>query len=66
MNRIKGLLRDAWWVLLIVLVAAITFGIVIQVWVGIATALIGCSMFVYFAIIRYDDTGKERESDTDY
>ena len=64
MNRIRGALRDMWWLLLLFLAATIGVGLVIGAIVAIIVWIVVVSTFAYFACVRYDDTGHER-SDID-
>ncbi|MHC5028085.1 MAG: hypothetical protein ACYTGR_15135 [Planctomycetota bacterium] len=62
-RRFLGLLRDAWYTALVILVAGVVFWIVMHPAVGIAAVLLGTITFAYFALMRYDDDGNERKSD---
>ncbi|RMH30231.1 MAG: hypothetical protein D6693_00800 [Planctomycetota bacterium] len=58
--RLLGALRDMWWLLALFLAACVGFGFVVgPVLAGIVWLVIA-GTFVYFAWVRYDDTGHER------
>jgi hypothetical protein len=58
-NRFLGLVRDAWWLLLVCVAAGGLFWIVIRPAVGIVTVLLCLVAFAYFAFMRYDDEGRD-------
>jgi len=62
-RRVIGILRDAWFLLPVILAAAVVFGWLISPGWGVAVAVLSLVVFVYFGIVRYDDDGNER-SDT--
>ena len=59
-KRIGGMFRDAWYLLIVVLVASVVMWIVLAPLVGIATLVLSVGGFAYFGIVRYDDEGNER------
>ena len=58
-----GLVRDAWYLTIVVAVSAVAMWILIAPIAGIATLVLGLLSFVYFAVLRYDDDGNERSDD---
>lgn len=62
LNRILGLWRDAWWLILPMLAGSAALGWITAPVVGFALPLVICVVFVYFAILRYDDDGRQRGS----
>lgn len=60
-NRVRGLWRDAWWLLVILVVAAGIVALTVSAAIGITIGLVAIVVFVYFAILRYDDLGRERQ-----
>lgn len=61
MNRLAGLLRDAWWLVAIAFVFAIVYAVAIDPFVGAAIPLVTIPTLLYFAYIRYDASGKRIE-----
>jgi hypothetical protein len=61
-GRLGGLLRDCWYLMLIVLAASVLFGVVIHWFLALVVPVIFVPVFIYFAIIRYDDDGRPRAS----
>jgi hypothetical protein len=59
MNRIKGLLRDTWWLWTIFLIVGAVGAIWID-WVFLAAFPISLATIAYFASVRYDDQGRPR------
>ncbi len=59
-NRVRGLLRDAFFLPPLVLITSALVAWKISVLVAIVTIIASAAMFVYFAILRYDDEGNER------
>ena len=59
--RFMGLVRDAWWLMLMVLVGAIVSWIFVSPIVGVAMFLVAIPSFFYFSMLRYDDQGRERK-----
>ena len=59
-NRVRGLLRDAFFLPPLVLVVSALVAWKISALVAIVTVLASAGMFVYFAVLRYDDDGNER------
>ncbi len=60
-RRFIGLFRDTWYLVLVVVGAAVVFGVMIGPGWGAAVVVITMSVFLYFGLVRYDDTGKEHE-----
>jgi hypothetical protein len=60
--RFVGLLRDAWYLVVVIVAAGALFWFVIDPVAGVATVVLGLLTFAYFAFMRYDDTGRERDS----
>jgi hypothetical protein len=63
LKRLGGLLRDAWWIPLIVVFGSLFIGGFIHPLVGVVTFVSGCLTLVYFALLRYDDEGREKRDD---
>ena len=59
LNRFTGLLRDAWYLLLVIVVAAVAIWFLIDPLPGIVVVILGLVTFAYFAIVRYDDDGHD-------
>jgi hypothetical protein len=59
-NRLRGLWRDAGWILAVLMAAGLFVGFLISWAFGITIWLVVLFSFAYFAIMRYDDTGRER------
>lgn len=59
-NRFRGVWRDAWWLLLILLGAGLLVALLFSWGFGITIWLVTLFCFGYFAIMRYDDSGRER------
>ena len=58
-GKIRGFLRDAWWLLPIVIGGALFLGIAVAPVLGIAVLLSGLGVCFYFAMMRYDADGNE-------
>ena len=61
--RVQGLLRDAWFLPPLVLVASALVAWKISMLVAVVTVLSCAGVFVYFAMMRYDEEGNERVRD---
>lgn len=59
-NRVRGLLRDAFFLPPLVLLTSALVAWKISAVVAIVTIIASAAIFVYFAILRYDDEGNER------
>ncbi len=59
--RVKGLLRDAFFLPPLVLLSSLLVGWKISWLVAGVTVLACTGIFVYFAMLRYDETGRERK-----
>ncbi len=59
-KRIGGLLRDAWYLAVVIAIAAIAMWIWLAPVMGVVAVVAGLSMFGYFGVVRYDDEGNER------
>ncbi len=59
-GQIAGLLRDAWWLILGSIAVGVLFGFVVTPLLGCAVPLVLIPVFIYFALIRYDEHGKPR------
>ena len=59
MNRIKGLLRDTWWLWIIFFVAGVLLTALVNL-IFIVTFPILVFTLIYYATIRYDDDGNAR------
>jgi 4-hydroxybenzoate polyprenyltransferase len=60
LGQLKGLWRDAWWLVLGLLAASVFMGFAIAPLLGILTPVVMLPVMVYFAIIRYDEQGRDR------
>jgi hypothetical protein len=60
--RFVGLARDAWYLFVVLVGAGAFFWFVISPIAGVATVILGLLTFAYFAFMRYDDNGRERDS----
>jgi len=60
-GRYGGMLRDLWWLILLVLIAGVVIAILVNVLIGLVIAGIGIVVPSYFATMRYDSSGKERD-----
>lgn len=60
-GRYGGMLRDLWWLILIIVLAGIVIGIFVNVLIGLIIAGMGIVVPAYFATMRYDASGKERD-----
>ena len=60
-HRVLGLLRDAWYLVILIFVSAAALWFVIDPLVGIAIVVCGLLTFVYFGVVRYDSDGHERK-----
>jgi preprotein translocase subunit SecG len=58
-ERFKGLLRDTWWLWIIFLVISIVFIVRVSM-IFLVTLPVLVVAFVYYASMRYDDTGKHK------
>ena len=58
-NRLGGLIRDAWWLAALAVAGCITLGVLVDPFLGFATIPIAAGTFVYFAVMRYGDDGRE-------
>lgn len=63
LRRLGGLLRDAWWIPIIIVGGSLFVGGFIHPLVGAVTFFAGLFTLGYFAILRYDDDGRERKDD---
>lgn len=59
-RRILGLARDAWWLLLAILAMSAFLGWKLNALLGLTMFIAGMSVAIYFAILRYDDEGREK------
>lgn len=59
-NRFLGAFRDMWWLIAILLIACVVMSKIGGVGVSIVLILVLAFTFVYFAIVRYDDNGRQR------
>ncbi|MCA9243852.1 MAG: hypothetical protein KDA32_07870 [Phycisphaerales bacterium] len=59
-RQIGALLRDAWWLMLAAIGVGVLFGFVVTPLLGCAVPVVLIPVFVYFALLRYDQTGKPR------
>ncbi|MEZ6096846.1 MAG: hypothetical protein R3C03_21935 [Pirellulaceae bacterium] len=60
MKRFQGLIRDTWWLWIVLCVAGTFLSIYVSP-VFISTFPISLFTFLYFGLIRYDEEGKPRE-----
>jgi len=60
-HRLFGALRDMWWMLGFFLAASVAIGIFADPVVAAVLGLAIIATFVYFAWVRYDDAGRERD-----
>ena len=60
MPQLAALLRDAWWIMILILVASVVSAIYVAWLVGIAFFVIGAATLGYFALVRYDEHGRPR------
>ena len=58
--QLKGLWRDAWWLVIGLTAASIFLAIMVDVMLGILTPIVMIPVFIYFAMQRYDDQGRDR------
>ncbi|MGE3180706.1 MAG: hypothetical protein AB7N71_03685 [Phycisphaerae bacterium] len=61
MNRILGLLRDAWWLVALALLLTIIYAVCFEPFVGLAIPIFVIPSLLYFAYIRYDANGNRIE-----
>ena len=59
-TRVVRLARETWWLLLIVAVAAVGFGLFLDPLLGLIVPAVILPVYVYFALVRYDASGEER------
>ncbi|MFK7959389.1 MAG: hypothetical protein AB8G96_02605 [Phycisphaerales bacterium] len=59
LKRLLGLLRETWWLALIVLAFSVGSGIFVDRMLGWMMAGASTVVFLYFAFVRYDDHGDE-------
>lgn len=57
MNQLRGLLRDTWWLWLLVFGAAIVMGVLVT-WIYYLLIPVLLVTMVYFALMRYDKEGR--------
>ena len=60
MKRFRGLLRDTWWLWIVLVGGGIVAGTLIS-FVFFSAIPISLFAFFYFALMRYDDDGKPVE-----
>jgi len=60
-NRVLGLLRDGWYLVVLIIVSGAAMWIFVAPIAGIAVVVLGLLSFAYFGIVRYDDEGNERK-----
>jgi len=59
-TRVARLARETWWLLVIVAVAAVGFGVFIAPLLGLIVPAVILPVYVYFALVRFDASGEER------
>ncbi len=59
LGRIRGFLRDAWWLVLVLAAGSIFLWVMVAAVLGIATLCICLGISTYFALMRYDNDGNE-------
>ncbi len=59
-RRLQAIVRDAWWLLLMILAMSVFFWVKLTPLIGLTMIIAGFSVSAYFAILRYDDEGNEK------
>jgi hypothetical protein len=59
-TRLGRLIRDTWWLLVIVAFAAVLFAWLIDPILGLVVPAVIVPVYIWFALIRYDGSGDER------
>lgn len=60
LGRLRGFLRDAWWLLLLMAAGGVFFWVKIAPILGACAFAAGVGVCGYFAIQRYDNDGNPR------
>ena len=62
-KRIGGMLRDAWYLAIVLVIASIAMWIFLAPIMGVVAIVLGFATFAYFGVLRYDDDGNEIEDE---
>ncbi len=60
MKRYTSLLRNTWWMWLLILTAVVVLGILENPLIFLFTPVCA-GVFIYFALLRYDEDGKPKD-----
>jgi hypothetical protein len=59
MKRFQGLLRDTWWLWMLLIAAGLTLGFLVE-FIFFVAIPISVFSFIYFGLMRYDENGQPR------
>jgi hypothetical protein len=55
-----ALVREVWWLVVLVPIVSVCFGVYLDPTLGFAVPVITVPMLLYFAYVRYDEHGRPR------
>ena len=60
LGRFRGFFRDSWWLLVLMVFGGIFLSVMVVPVLGICAFAAGLGVWIYFAIMRYDNEGNSR------